>query len=52
MTKHTTSLIWSHKPFGRRKASTEHPYFSISHASDSANRDAGRRSELADLAGL
>jgi hypothetical protein len=53
MAKNATSqLTWRHKPFGRRVASPEHPYFSISHPSDSEDTDVLRRRGLADLAGL
>jgi hypothetical protein len=47
-----SQLTWHHKPFGRRVASTEYPYFSISHSAGLEDRDATRRRELADRAGL
>lgn len=53
MTKNATSqLTWRHKPFGRRVASPEYPYFTISHPSNPEDADALRRQDLADLAGL
>jgi hypothetical protein len=53
MAQNTTSrLTWYRKPFGRRVASTEHPYFSISQPSSSENDDGLRRRNLADLAGI
>jgi hypothetical protein len=53
MAKNTTSqLTWYHKPFGRRVASPEHPYFFISHTAHAEDSDARRRRDLADVAGL
>jgi hypothetical protein len=48
----TSHLTWHHKPFGRRVVSPEQPYFFISHTAHAADRDARRRRNLADVAGL
>jgi hypothetical protein len=48
----TSRLIWYRKPFGRRVASPEYPYFLISHPPNPEDGDALRRRQLADLAGL
>jgi hypothetical protein len=53
MATHATSqLTWYRKPFGRRVASAQHPFFTISQPVDPDDRDGRRRNELANLAGL
>lgn len=53
MAKHADSeLTWYHKPFGRRLASPDHPFFTISQPADSDDTDGRRRNELAARAGL
>ena len=52
MTKDTpSSLTWYHGPFGRRVMRAEPPYFVISEASDSRDREVLRRQALTGLAG-
>jgi hypothetical protein len=48
----TSALTWYHKPFGRRVATSGHPYFSISHDPDPESGDTRRRRHLAGQAGL
>jgi hypothetical protein len=48
----TSQLTWYRKPFGRRLASREYPFFTISQPADADGRDGRRRDELANLAGL
>jgi hypothetical protein len=48
----TSQLIWYRKPFGRRLANRQHPYFSISPDADTVDADGSRRRALAARAGL
>jgi hypothetical protein len=53
MAEHATShLTWYRKPFGRRVARADHPYFAISPAAVAGDSDARRRRDLAATAGL
>ena len=48
----TSQLTWYHKPFGRRVVSPDHPRFCIFETAQADDRDARRRRDLADAAGL
>ena len=48
----TSELTWYHKPFGRRLARPDHPFFTICRPAQSDDDDVRRRNELAALAGL
>jgi hypothetical protein len=53
MVKNATSqLTWYHKPFGRRVAGPDHPCFFSFETAGAEDRDARRRRDLADVAGL
>lgn len=52
MAQNASQLTWYHQPFGRRVASPDHPYFSISRSAHAGDSDARRRRDLADIAGL